>query len=113
MTPVPSFLQNWEFFFAQRMYGHKNQLFNQIYITLYQPNYFLHLLIIIYDIRYIRFRPHHGHLVVVSVHPVENVEELVEGVGAQVAKHHILQLFCLIVVENVMENENVNENVII
>ena len=27
------------------------------------------------------------------MHPVENVEELVEGVGAQVAKHHILQLF--------------------
>ena len=47
------------------------------------------------------------------MHPVEDVEELVEGVGAQVAKHHILQLFCLIVVENVMENENVNENVII
>ena len=72
-----------------------------------------HIYIVIYDIRYIRYRPHHGHLVIVSVHPVENVEELVEGVGAQVAKHHILQLFCLIVVENVMENENVNENVII
>ena len=47
------------------------------------------------------------------MHPVEDVEELVEGVGAQVAKHHILQLFRLIVGENVMENENVNENVII
>ena len=57
-------------------------------------------------IRYIRFRPHHGHLVVVSVHPVENVEELVEGVSAQVAKHHILQLFCLIMGENVIEREN-------
>ena len=77
-------------------------------------NYFLHPPIVIYDIRYIRFRPHlHGHLVIVSVHPVENVEELVEGVGARVAKHHILQLFRLIVGENVMENENVNENVII
>ena len=62
-----------------------------------------HIYIVIYDIRY---RPHHGHLVIVSVHPVENVEELVEGVSAQVAKHHILQLFRLIMGENMNENEN-------
>ena len=30
------------------------------------------------------------------MHPVENVEELVESVSAQVAKHHILQLLRLI-----------------
>ena len=41
------------------------------------------------------------------MHPVENVEELVESVGAQVAKHHILQLFRLIMGENVNDNENV------
>ena len=38
------------------------------------------------------FHPFHiqSYLIVVSVHPVENVEKLVEGKGGEVTEQHIL-----------------------